>query len=154
MDQRKRMQALGIVLLAFTFAGCTATPESVSTSPSPMVTNTPMETPAPTEATVTAYFPTNEKVLTASEPQSGIGEFTDINPSSESIAVYVSCQGQGDIQVDLSTVGSFPLDCGDETSTVRNVFDVGSADLPITVKVQALDTTTWSMTVSELPAGS
>jgi hypothetical protein len=147
-----RAAALPLLLVTLLVPGCT--PQSART-PAPAV-STPVATsapsPAPSEpAELVAEAPGDEPVIFAVASRHGGYLAGPFPRTSDRINVYVRCFGEGALDVDLTDVATFAVDCEtDSAGGTLNSFDVRYAD-EFTVKVGADDSQLWAMTITEVP---
>lgn len=163
MIRRGRLlSALAVASLAL--AGCSAAgqPEAAAgageTATAPITEQTEAAAPSlpPAEQpALTAYRPGNEVLLGALDGQTGPAVLPEIETDAESMAVYVSCEGAGEIELDIPQVGTFPIQClpGDPTP-VRNQFDIRHTEGKLGITVTGSGEHQWALSVSESAAAA
>lgn len=153
MDQLTlRTAAIPLLLVTLLVPGCTPQPAS---TPAPAVStpgasSTPSPVPTvPTE--LAAEAPEEEPVIFAVASRHGGYLAGPFPRTSDRINVYVRCFGDGALDVDLTDVAAFTVDCAtDSAEGTLNSFDVRYAD-EFTVKVSADDSQLWAMTITTVP---
>lgn len=155
MRQQRLFPGLAVTFL--TLAGCSAAGETDTAAGA--TSTTPVSQPTETAASLsgsagqsalTAYRPGNEVLLGVLEGQTGSSALPGIETDAESLAVYVSCEGTGQIELDIPQVGIFPIEClpGDPTP-VRNQFDIRHTDGELEIMVTGAGENRWAISVSE-----
>lgn len=137
------------MLMAVTTVACTTNPPSAqpSSPPKPRPSTTASATDT---ANLPLDLPTDETVLGKLENQHGVGQLGPFSRSSDRLAVYFDCVGDGSATITIDGVGAFPTPC-DPTSgapSIRNTFDIRYVN-SFSIEVEALDNVTWSIGATE-----
>lgn len=138
-----RSFALVVVVLSAT--GCTALPVT-PVAPAPPPSTRPA---LPTE--LPAYVPVDgETGIGTLSTQRGIADLGPFPVSSDRVAVYTDCIGEGAVRVEVAGVGSFENPCYRRLGFggTRNEFDVRFVD-EISVVITATDEQMWAITLTK-----
>ena len=133
--------AMAIVL---GITGCTAPPVQAVRTGVPVSLPTPSSSPE-----LIGLGSLSGTVLLRLENQHGGVVYGPYKRASERIAVDFNCVGDGTATVTIVGVGEFPVVCGGQGSSVRNVLDVRYVD-SFMVRVDSASAVRWSLGVSEV----
>ncbi len=115
-----------------------------------MPSSTPTHPLPPTELVATSDA--GERLLTRISSARG-AEIAELPPrSSDHLAVYIRCVGDGFVTIEISGVISFTQPCDSlEGPGTRNTIDFASARRPLTVIGAMTGTAIWAVAVTEIP---
>ena len=145
---------------ALLVSGCTSAesaadePTATAVSKTPRPTHIPSPTPLPTLQPQPSGGATyTEVVLGSMEDQTSLGGFESMASSTGRFKIVMSCQGSGELQVDMPDIGvgsTIPCD-SDGSRVFANSFPSDATD-PFQVLVTGEGVDRWSAEVIEDPA--
>lgn len=134
---------------ALTLSGCTSSSHHGGSAPSHHATATALATPESLPATVKHLVPpAGTQVLTTLDSRMGTVAVGTWPVTKKFAEVYVTCVGPGDIKINVSEVGIYPLVCDQTGAGSLNTFQVDDQKT-FTVTIDSPPSQKWAVTVAQ-----
>lgn len=70
-------------------------------------------------------------------------------PAGAAVAVYIACQSEGELMVNVANTGKTTVPCGTPEEPTRTVFELGSPVAALSVDVESEGGPVWGLTVTD-----